>query len=146
MKCNEELYREIILDHNKHPRNCGPLPETTHEASGINDNCGDQLTVRAHIKNYFAKKIMFEGDGCALCKVSASLMTTALQGHFLNNIYLKIQLIEELLLSESDPDSETLEEIGDIAALMGVRQYPQRVKCVLLAWDVLKKALSEPFK
>ena len=141
MDYNEDLYREIILDHDKNPRNFGPLSNATHQASGINENCGDQLTIHAYINEGVAENIKFEGEGCTLCKASASLMTFKLKGQSLSNIFQETSCLEALLVSQEEPTSQQIEKLGDSAALLGVRQ-PQRIRCVLLAWDTLRNALK----
>ncbi|NDV62776.1 SUF system NifU family Fe-S cluster assembly protein [Puniceicoccales bacterium CK1056] len=136
----EDLYQEIILDHNKHPRNFGPLPGATHRADGNNPLCGDELKVSLCLSEGLVEKIQFQGQGCAISKASASLMTEAIAGKTLEDAcYLARSVIEGITACE---EGLKFEEAGDLAALSGVRKFPARVKCATLAWHALLCALD----
>lgn len=135
-----EIYQEIILDHNKRPRNFGELPGCTCSAEGYNPLCGDELTVHLLVEDDKVVDIRFEGQGCAISKASASLMTLAVKGKTLAKVKAIIQEVCTMLTGIEEP--EELEPLGDIAALSGVRRFPMRIKCATLAWHTLKAALE----
>lgn len=137
----DDLYQEIILDHNRRPRNYGPMPDATHHADGHNPLCGDEVTVFVHLDGDTISNITFDGQGCAISKASASLMTTRLKGKPLSEAH---KLMEEVraLLTGPEQENPDLEELGDLAALGGVRKFAVRVKCATLAWHTLEAALA----
>ena len=136
-----ELYQEVILDHNRRPRNFGALPTATHRANGHNPLCGDKLTLALEIKGDQIVSAMFEGSGCAISKASASLMTDAIKGH---TIAEAETLFDAFHLMVTTPISEPVDEskIGKLAVFAGVREFPARVKCASLAWHTMKAALT----
>jgi len=137
----DDLYQEIILDHNRRPRNFGPLPNPTHKADGHNPLCGDEVTVFIQLDGDRIADIKFDGQGCAISKASASLMTTHLKGKTLD----EVRAIEEkvkALLTGPDDAPPALDELGDMAALAGVRKFAVRVKCATLPWHTLDAALK----
>lgn len=134
-----ELYQEVILDHNKRPRNKGRLDDATNEAEGHNPLCGDQVHVTVHTENGLIDQIAFEGQGCAISTASASLMTVAVKGKTLEEAEAIFREFQTMVTS---PDSEELhEELGEMVALAGVRDYPVRIKCAILPWHTLHAAL-----
>ena len=137
----DDLYQEIILNHNKRPRNYRKMPAATHHAEGHNPLCGDEVTVFLQIEGDTISDVSFDGQGCAISKASASLMTTRLKGKTLTEVRELAQDVRAMLAGtdESVPDLETL---GDLAALAGVRKYAVRVKCATLAWHTLEAALE----
>lgn len=137
----DDLYQEIILDHNRRPRNYRAMPEATHQAEGFNPLCGDEVTVFLHLDGDRISDISFDGQGCAISKASASLMTTRLKGRTLAEARELMGEVQALLTAttESEPD---LERLGDLAALAGVRKFAVRVKCATLAWHTLEAALE----
>ncbi|MGH8021680.1 MAG: Fe-S cluster assembly sulfur transfer protein SufU [Opitutaceae bacterium] len=137
----DDLYQEIILDHNRRPRNYGPLADATHQAEGHNPLCGDEVTVFLHLDGDIISNITFDGQGCAISKASASLMTTRLKGRSLDEANRLLEEVRALLTApeETPPD---LESLGDLAALAGVRKFAVRVKCATLAWHTLEAALT----
>jgi nitrogen fixation NifU-like protein len=136
-----ELYQEVILDHNRRPRNFGPLPTATHRANGHNPLCGDKLTLALEVQGDQIVKAMFEGSGCAISKASASLMTDAIKGHSLAEAETLFQAFHLMVTTPiSDPVDES--QVGKLAVLAGVREFPTRVKCASLAWHTMKAALS----
>ncbi len=136
-----ELYQEVILDHNKRPRNFGTLPEANHHAEGHNPLCGDHITVHADIEDGRIRSVSFEGAGCAISRASASLMTDAVKG---KPVAEAERLFEEFRrMVTSDVDEEVEASLGKLAVLCGVREFPSRVKCASLAWHTLHAALGE---
>jgi nitrogen fixation NifU-like protein len=136
-----DLYQEIILDHNRRPRNYGRLDQPTHQAEGHNPLCGDEISVFIQVEDDTITDISFDGQGCAISKASASLMTSRLKGRTLDEVRAVAADVRELL---TGPDEEPadLEKLGDLAALQGVRKYAVRVKCATLAWHALEAALA----
>ncbi len=133
-----ELYQEVILDHNKRPRNFGKLDEATRKAEGYNPLCGDQVTVYMKLADGVIQDISLEGSGCAISKASASLMTSVLKGKTEAEAEAVFEQFHDLVTGESEPDPE---ELGKLAVFSGVREFPARVKCASLAWHTLHAAL-----
>lgn len=136
-----ELYQEIILDHNKRPRNFRPMVQHTHSADGQNPICGDEITVYVRMSGDSIEDISFQGEGCAISKASASLMTRQVKGMSIEEATEEFRRVQGMLTGSEGVDF-SLEEAGDIASLSGVRQFPARVKCATLAWHALKAALE----
>jgi nitrogen fixation NifU-like protein len=136
-----DLYQEVILDHNRHPRNFGPLPDSDRTAEGSNPLCGDQVKVSLKMEGDVLAGIAFEGAGCAISTASASLMTEALAGKTTAEAKALFEQFHEMLTAGDSGDPETL---GKLAVFSGVRQFPMRVKCATLAWHTLKAALEAP--
>ncbi|MEX0325900.1 MAG: Fe-S cluster assembly sulfur transfer protein SufU [Puniceicoccaceae bacterium] len=136
----EELYQEIILEHNKRPRNFGPLEGATHQADGLNPLCGDELKVSLRQEEGRIAALHFEGQGCAISKASASMMSEAVEGRTCD----EAREIAEKVFSAFQPGGPdlVLEEDGEVAALLGVRKFPARIKCATLAWHALVCALE----
>jgi nitrogen fixation NifU-like protein len=136
-----ELYQEVILDHNRRPRNFGAMPDATHVAHGHNPLCGDKLTLYAKIDGDRIAAISFDGSGCAISKASASLMTDAVKGRTLAEA---TALFEHVHAMVTTPMDRAVDEthVGKMAVLAGVREFPARVKCASLAWHTLVAALS----
>ncbi len=136
----EELYQEIILEHNKRPRHFGPLPDATHTAAGRNPMCGDELSVSVRLEGDRIVEVRFQGQGCAISKASASLMTEALSGLPV----ARAQALADRVLHALQPHGPdlTMSEDGELAALLGVRRFPARVKCATLAWHAFFCALQ----
>lgn len=134
----DDLYREVILDHNRAPRNFRRISPCTHSAQGFNPLCGDKLTVYVNLDGDRVKDIAFEGSGCAISVASSSLMTEAVKGKTESQARA---LVEQLraLLSSGEADEEML---GKLIALGGVRKFPSRIKCANLAWHALRAALD----
>src|ERR1700677_3238597 len=133
-----DLYRDVILDHNRKPRNFGPLAAADASAEGVNPLCGDRLTLRLNLSDDTIRDIRFEGQGCAISTASASLMTEAVKGKTRGEALGLFERIHRLLTEEdAEPDG-----LGKLAALSGVRAYPARVKCASLCWHTLACALK----
>jgi nitrogen fixation protein NifU and related proteins len=135
-----DLYRDVILDHNRRPRNFGPLEQANALAEGFNPLCGDRLTVRVNLADDRIENIRFEGQGCAISTASASLMTEAVKGKTRGEALALFDRIHRLLTD----DAADAEDLGKLAALSGVREYPARVKCASLCWHTLASALKSP--
>jgi nitrogen fixation NifU-like protein len=133
-----ELYRDVILDHNRRPRNFGALEAPDASVEGFNPMCGDRLTVRLRLEDDKICDIRFEGQGCAISTASASMMTEAVKGKTRADALQLFDRVHELLTDEAAPPAE---ELGKLAALSGVRAYPARVKCASLCWHTLAAAL-----
>ena len=136
-----ELYQEVIIDHSKRPRNFRALADATGTAEGYNPLCGDHLTVYLKLAGGVIEDIAFQGDGCAISKASASLMTTALKG---KNESEALTLFGHVhtLLTDGPHGAVQLNDVGKLAVLSGVWEFPARVKCASLAWHTLRSALD----
>jgi nitrogen fixation NifU-like protein len=136
----KELYRDVILDHNKKPRNFGKLDAADAHADGHNPLCGDRLTVFLKMDGDRVDDIRFEGKGCAISTASASMMTEAIKGKDKADIGVLFEKVHSLLTRQ---DAVADESLGKLAALSGVREYPARVKCASLCWHTLNAALDK---
>ena len=136
----EDLYQDIILEHNKRPRNYGPLAGATHGADGRNPLCGDELKVSLRVEDGRISGVHFQGQGCAISKASASIMTEAVTGQTLE----RARQTARKMLGALQPGGQelVLERDGELAALLGVRKFPARIKCATLAWHALLCALD----
>jgi nitrogen fixation protein NifU and related proteins len=134
-----DLYRDVILDHNRKPRNFGGLEPADASVEGFNPLCGDRLTVRLQMKDDKISDIRFEGQGCAISTASASLMTEAVKGKTRDDALRLFDRVHQLLTDDGAPPAE---ELGKLAALSGVREFPARVKCASLCWHTLASALK----
>lgn len=139
-----DLYQEVILDHNKKPRNFGKLDDADHFAEGNNPLCGDQLKVYIIMDGDRVAQIRFEGSGCAISTASASLMTEAVAGKSLDEVEAIYQSFHELLTGDPSVVAEVGPELGKLAVFSGVREFPVRVKCATLSWHTLQAALQDP--
>ena len=138
-----ELYQQIILDHNKNPRNFGKLKNANRTQEGFNPLCGDYLKVYLHLSvDDIIQDIHFEGSGCAISKASASLMTALLKGKTATEATEIFERFHELVTSEVDAPVDA-EKVGKLAVFAGVREFPMRVKCATLSWHTMKAALEE---
>jgi nitrogen fixation NifU-like protein len=135
----KDLYRDVILDHNKRPRNFGKLEPSDGRADGHNPLCGDRLTVFLRMEGDRVEDIRFDGKGCAISTASASLMTEAIKGRNKADIGTLFHKIHSLLTQQNAVADPSL---GKLAALSGVREYPARVKCASLCWHTLNAALE----
>ena len=136
----KELYQEVILDHNRNPRNFGEMEHATCEAKGHNPLCGDRLRLYLKIENDVIQDVRFSGQGCAISQASASLMTECLMGLKIEEAQALFDKVHELLTNDSF-DLSTLPSLK-LQVLAGVRAYPARVKCASLAWHTLMAALK----
>jgi nitrogen fixation NifU-like protein len=134
----QDLYQEVILDHNKRPRNYRAI-EGGQQAEGYNPLCGDRLTVYLRIDNGRIQDVSFEGSGCAISKASASLMTDAVKGKTVAEATALFERFHRMITRSPD---EPADDLGKLSVLAGVRQFPVRVKCASLAWHTLHSAVE----
>jgi nitrogen fixation NifU-like protein len=134
----QELYREVILDHNRSPRNFGEIEDADRIVNGVNPLCGDKLTLYLKLDGDRIEDARFEGTGCAISIASSSLMTERIKGASVDDTLELFQEVHDMLIGASEP-AESMEKL---AALAGVREFPSRVKCASLAWHALKSALT----
>lgn len=137
----EQLYQDIILNHHKHPKHEHELDPNTGKAEGYNPLCGDRVTVFVREEEGKLAEVSFVGDGCAISRASASIMTTLLQDVTPEEAKAKAAEIYQILTATEEPEVDFM-EIGDVAALAGVRKFPARIKCATLAWHALEDALN----
>ena len=138
-----DLYQEVILDHNKSPRNYGSVEDPDHSAEGNNPLCGDQLRLTLRMDGDRVEQIRFEGSGCAISTASASLMTEVVGGKTRAEVEELYESFHELLTGDPSVVAEACPELGKLAVFSGVREYPVRVKCATLAWHTLQAALQD---
>lgn len=134
-----DLYQELIVDHNKNPRNYGVLADANRRAEGYNPLCGDKVTVYLHVDGDRIDDVRFEGAGCAISTASASLMTQAVKGKTLAEAQALFEAFH-VMVTGQDARDDAAERLGKLAVLAGVREYPSRVKCATLAWHTLHNA------
>ena len=143
-----DLYQEVILDHNRRPRNWGALADATRISKGHNPLCGDRLTLYLKLDGDRIAGVSFEGSGCAISKASASLMTDAIKTQSVDDAMVLFHRFQDMVTTPIDEPVDE-EAVGKLAVLAGVREFPARVKCASLAWHTLKAALEgadEPAK
>lgn len=133
-----DLYQQVILDHNRRPRNHGRIPTANRSAHGDNPSCGDQCDVYIRMDGNRIGDISFDGSGCAISMASASLMTTQLKGKTADEAARLYEQFHEIVTTGKEPD-----EISDLGAFAGVHAYPARIKCATLSWHAALNALSD---
>jgi nitrogen fixation NifU-like protein len=136
-----ELYQQVILDHNKKPRNFRKLESANHSAEGFNPLCGDQLTVYLNLEDDAVKEISFEGSGCAISKAAASMMTQAVKGKTKQEAEQLFTEFHGMVTGELDEEA-TDNGLGNLKIFSGVREFPVRVKCASLPWHTMHAALN----
>ena len=136
-----ELYQQVILDHNKKPRNFQKLEDANHVAEGFNPLCGDHLTVYLNLDGETVKEIAFEGSGCAISKAAASMMTQAVKGKEKSEAERLFKEFHKMVTGELNEEDEE-NELGNLKIFAGVREFPVRVKCATLPWHTLHAALN----
>lgn len=137
----DALYQEVILDHNRRPRNYHPMEHASCSADGKNPNCGDQLTVWLKVENDVVSDVSFQGQGCAISKASASMMTDAIKGKSRADVLTLYEKVHKLVTGE-DLSVASDKALGSLRALGGVSKFPMRVKCASLSWHAMKAALD----
>jgi nitrogen fixation protein NifU and related proteins len=137
-----DLYQEVIIDHSRRPRNFRELEGATRTAEGVNPLCGDQLTLYVKLADGRIADIAFQGTGCAISQASASLMTTELKGKKEEEALALFGRVHAMLTEGPNGDVHPEEEVGKLAVLSGVWEFPMRVKCATLAWHALRSALE----
>lgn len=136
-----ELYQEVILDHNRRPRNFRELADANHKAEGFNPLCGDRLTLFLKLDGDVIRDASFQGSGCAISKASASLLTDSVKGKTVAETAALFERFHRMVTLAPDA-SEDFSDLGKLAVLSGVREFPVRVKCASLAWHTLRAALA----
>ena len=137
-----ELYQQVILEHNKKPRNFKKIDNATHSAEGYNPLCGDHLIIYLHINSdNIIDDISFEGDGCAISKASSSMMTAALKGKPVNEAKNIFNQFHKLITGKLDPEKDK-HTLGKLAVFSGIWHFPSRVKCAGLAWHTMNGAIE----
>ena len=135
----QELYQEVIIDHNHNPRNFREIEHPSHSAKGHNPLCGDKIDIYLMVENNKIIDIGFTGSGCAISKASSSLMTEALVGKTIAEAEKLFDSIHDMIIS----GNTTIKDVGKLAVLSGVHKFPARVKCAMLPWRTLKNALEK---
>jgi nitrogen fixation NifU-like protein len=135
-----DLYQELIVDHSRRPRNFGRLEHATHQAEGFNPLCGDKVKVYVNLENEIVRDVRFEGDGCAISKASASLMTESMKGKSKVEAEQLFSKFRDLVTGNAGTAQTAL---GKLAAFSGLRGFPTRVKCATLVWHTLHAALEQ---
>jgi len=139
-----ELYQEVIIDHNKNPRNHREMDSPTSQSRGFNPLCGDKLTVYLQVENDVVRDISFVGCGCAISQASASLMTEALKSKTLDEAHVLFERFHNMLtIDEENTQSTASLFLDKLTVLSGVKAYPARVKCATLAWHTMEAALKK---
>ena len=137
-----ELYQQVILDHNKKPRNFRKLEGANHQAEGYNPLCGDQLTIYINLEGDRVTDVGFEGSGCAISKASASMMTQAVKGKSKEQAETLFKEFHSMVTGELDEETEE-NNLGNLKIFAGVREFPVRVKCATLPWHTMHAALNQ---
>jgi nitrogen fixation protein NifU and related proteins len=138
----DELYQEVILDHNKSPRNFREMEDANRRSVGYNPLCGDHVTVYVNLADGVIRDISFKGSGCAISKASASMMTTELKGKSAAEAQKLFDNVHKMLTGEIGVEESELEDLGKLKILSGVCKFPARVKCASLAWHTVNAALK----
>tara|TARA_Y100001936_G_scaffold243230_1_gene281783 strand:+ start:34984 stop:35472 length:489 start_codon:yes stop_codon:yes gene_type:complete len=137
----KSLYQEVILDHNKNPRNYGALDNANRSAEGHNPLCGDHLHIKINLsEDLVISSISFQGESCAICKASASMMTTNVKGKTKADTETMIKEFRDMAIGNLDPDDS--QYLGRLSVFVGIRDLPTRVKCAILPWHTLQAALN----
>lgn len=141
----EDLYREIILDHYRNPRNRGELPPPAQHAKGHNPLCGDEIEVFLEVEDGTVRDVKISGQGCSISQSSASMMSAAVKGKSVDEVRAVVRRFKQMMsIDESDDatDAAGTVALGDLEALQGVVKFPVRIKCAVLAWNTLIEALE----
>jgi nitrogen fixation protein NifU and related proteins len=136
-----ELYQEVILDHNRRPRNFRAIEDANRHAEGYNPLCGDRLSLYLKVEDGVIKDASFQGSGCAISKASASMMTDSVKGKTVTEVHGMFEQFHQMVTGNADPLTHP-EQLGKLAVFEGVRQFPARVKCASLAWHALRSAVD----
>ncbi len=138
MAYREDLYKKVILDHNKNPRNYREIADATHQCDGANPLCGDEVTVALTVGDGVVTDIAFTGHGCAISKASGSMMTEAVMGKTVEEAHALFHRFHALVTGEEEGG-----DLGKLAVFTGVRSYPSRIKCATIAWHAMQCALAK---
>ncbi|MFC1527833.1 Fe-S cluster assembly sulfur transfer protein SufU [Candidatus Neomarinimicrobiota bacterium] len=134
----QELYQQVIIDHNHNPRNFHAIEHPSHSAKGHNPLCGDKIDIYLNIQDGVIAEVSFTGSGCAISKASSSLMTETLLGKTVTEAQTLFDLVHNMIIN----GKTDAEDIGKLAVLSGVHKFPARVKCAILPWHTMKNALE----
>ncbi|MDP3761825.1 MAG: SUF system NifU family Fe-S cluster assembly protein [Ramlibacter sp.] len=140
MSATEQLYQEMVVEHKRAPRHFGTLAAPTHEARGRNPQCGDDVQVQLRLEDGRIADIAFDGQGCAICIASSSMMTEAVIGRDIDTARSLQQRFRAVLTGQAEPEGA---QLGKLVSLAGVARYPGRIKCALLGWHALMHAIGE---
>jgi nitrogen fixation protein NifU and related proteins len=138
---SKQLYQEVILDHNRKPRNWGSLESPTYRAEGLNPLCGDHIWLSVRVDQDHVAEIAFEGEGCAICKASASMMTTNVKGKSVEEAERLVQEFRDMATGKLDTAGGG-HHLGRLTVFAGVKDLPSRVKCAILPWHTLHAAFN----
>ena len=141
MAHSRNLYQEVILDHNRKPRNWGALADATHNSEGLNPLCGDHIFLSLKLDAANIEAVQFEGESCAICKASASMMTTVVKGKSVQDAEQMVNEFRDMATGALDT-SVSPHHLGRLTVFAGVRDLPTRVKCAILPWHTLHAALN----
>lgn len=141
----DQLYRSVIMDHYKKPRNKGALEENSVTIDMNNPTCGDRIHLTLKIEDGIVKDAKFDGEGCSISMSSASMMTETIIGRKVDEALQLAEVFSKMMLGE-EIDEDTLDDLGDVAALQGVCKFPARIKCATLAWKAMEKGINEELK
>jgi nitrogen fixation protein NifU and related proteins len=141
----DQLYRSVIMDHYKKPRNKGSLDEGSVTIDMNNPTCGDRIHLTLSIKDGIVEDARFDGEGCSISMSSASMMTEAIKGKKVDEALNYADVFSKMMLGE-EIDEDILDELGDVAALQGVAKFPARIKCATLAWKAMEKGAQNESK
>ena len=137
---SSSLYQEVILDHNKKPRNWGSLSDPTHRAEGVNPLCGDNVTLMLKVLDGAISEIAVDGESCAICKASASMMTTSVKG---KSLELAARLVTEFRqMVTGQAEDKKMDNLGRLKVFKGIKDLPSRIKCAVLPWHTLHAAVN----
>ncbi len=136
-----DLYQEVILDHNKNPHNYGTLEQADRTSEGHNPLCGDRLVIQLRLENGRIKDICFQGSGCSISKSACSVMTEVVKNKTIEEVEKIYHVFHQMITRPSDQEGD-FDDLGELAAFSGVNEYPMRVKCASLAWHTLRAALQ----
>ena len=143
MACLEDLYREIILDHYRTPRNRGELDPPALFADGHNPLCGDEIRISVAVQDGVVTDVRFSGSGCSISQSSASMMTSAIKGKPVEQVKSIVRRFKQMMtIDEEDSEIDESINLGDLEALQGVVKFPVRIKCATLGWNTLLDALA----
>ena len=135
------LYQELIIDHNSRPRNFGVIKNVSHKACGFNPFCGDKIYIYLKIKNKYIEDISFTGEGCSICKASASIMTDKVKGLSIDESK-KVFKVLRLLITKNKITDINKKELGKLLVFGSIVDFPMRIKCVTLAWHAMRSAIK----
>jgi len=138
---SKQLYQEVILDHNRKPRNYGKLDQPTHSSEGLNPLCGDHIWLHLQVKDGAIEGVAFEGQSCAICKASASMMTSMVKNKRVEDVEELVGEFRSMVTGTLDTATQP-HHLGRLAVFAGVKDLPSRVKCAVLPWHTLHAALA----